>query len=304
MNFVLSLWLAFGPPESEPVEVPTVPGESVESVESSEASGQEGPAQPQIEVKSDDDLALEQEAEEPADFGPFWDGPAPSDVRYPGESKRLTPVLSVKDGTLCFAEDSHCKMSTLAWVDVAAGTNIVSGNSGFDVPYTQFRLGGGFVVRPLYLARKTWHPWGIGATASWSLGSGSVLKIEDEDNPGLERRANRALRIAVINQIWLTQRRFSPHIDISLGVVNGDVFKEEGIGTCFGNRCNRFWGTHAELGVGIGGWASLFLSGDFLDQDTRLVIGMRTHALAGGPVAAAVVLGLLAGGVALAGGGS
>lgn len=226
--------------------------------------------------------------EEPTDYGPFF-VPAPvSEVHFPGDARRLDrdkPFASVAGGTFCFVEDSACNVSLLADADVGVGINVVENGNGLDVPYTQFRVRGGFTLRPIKMARKQWHMWGIGVVGSWSLGSGSVLATDDV----VELDPLRTWRLGLINQLWLGQRRNALHLDLTFGGANSTVL----------NATGRYWGTHVEVALGFGGWAALALSGDFLSQDSRFVLGLRGHGIAAAPLIALVVLGLVAGGVAL-----
>jgi hypothetical protein len=204
----------------------------------------------------------------PEDFGPFYEAEPVSEVHFPGDAHRPDrehPFASVAGGTFCFVEDSACAASLIADADVGVGLNVITSSRGFDVPYTQFRVRGGFTVRPVVLAKKRWHKWGVGVVGSWSLASGSI------------------------NQLWLSQKRNALHVDFTLGAANSSVLDFSG----------RYWGTQAELGLGFGGWGGLYLAGDFFDGDTRVFIGMRGHAIATGPMIALIVLGLVAGGVAL-----
>ena len=91
------------------------------------------------------------------------------------------------------------------------------------------------------------------------------------------------------NRRYVGQRRNALHLDLTFGGANSSVLDAPG----------RYWGTHAEVALGFGGWGALALSGDFLDQDARFVLAMRGHGIATGPMIALVLLGLVAGGVAL-----
>jgi hypothetical protein len=204
------------------------------------------------------------------------------------------PRLSVGNGYFCFVEDATCSMSLLAWVDVGAGINAIETDEAFDVPYTQFRVGGGITFRPIKIAKKTWHPWAVGPVVSWSLGSGSVLPGSN-DTPFIERDDTRAIRFGVVNQMWLGPRRNGFHLDATIGVVASSVFNAI--------SDKRYTGFNAEFGAGFGGWGGVFVNGDFLDGDTRIVFGFKGHAIAAGPVAVLVISGLLLGGVAIGGGG-
>jgi hypothetical protein len=153
---------------------------------------------------------------------------------------------------------------------------------------------GGFTVRPLRLGKqKRFHPWGVGAVASWSLASGSITASSQSASESLvnvnETDPIRSWRLALVNQIWLSQKRNALHLDFTIGGVNSTVL----------NLSNRYWGTHFEVGLGFGGWGGLYLAGDFLDQDTRVFFGMRGHGIATAPLIALIVLGLVAGGVSL-----
>ena len=234
--------------------------------------------------------------EEPEDFGPFFEPEPVSEVKFPGDGyrpDRKHPFASVGGGTFCFVEDSMCAASLLIDADVGVGLNVISSDRGFNVPYTQFRVRGGVTVRPVKLVKKRWHPWGIGLVGSWSLGSGSITATNrdasDAATDVIETDPIRSWRVAMINQIWLAQKRNALHLDFTLGGVNSSVLDAQG----------RYWGTHVELAVGLGGWGGIYFAGDFLDADTRVFMGMRGHGIATGPLIALIVLGLVAGGVAL-----
>ncbi|WP_106089306.1 hypothetical protein [Enhygromyxa salina] len=232
----------------------------------------------------------------PEDFGPFYEPEPVSEVRFPGDAHRPDrdrPFASVAGGTFCFVEDSACGASLIADADVGVGLNVITSARGFDVPYTQFRVRGGFTFRPVVLAKKRWHKWGVGAVGSWSLASGSITATNrDPEDPNVgvaETDAIRTYRVGLINQLWLSQKRNALHVDFTLGAANSSVLDFTG----------RYWGTQAELGLGFGGWGGVYLAGDFFDGDTRVFMGMRGHAIATGPMIALIVLGLVAGGVAL-----
>ncbi|NVB38670.1 hypothetical protein G6O69_12585 [Pseudenhygromyxa sp. WMMC2535] len=239
----------------------------------------------------------EQGFQEPEDFGPFFEPKPVSEVEFPGYGGPLDreekPFASVAGGLFCFVEDSRCGASLIADVDVGVGINMITSSRGLDVPYTQLRFRGGLVVRPLSLARRVWHPWGVGVVGSYSIASPSITATtQDPSDPFVgisETGPITAARVAIVNQLWLSQRRNALHLDFSIGGVNSSVL----------NASGRYWGSHAELGVGLGGWGGLFFAGDFLDQDTRLVLGMRGHGIFSVPMVALILLGLVAGGVAL-----
>jgi hypothetical protein len=234
--------------------------------------------------------------EEPEDFGPFFEPEPPSEVKFPGDARRPDrkyPFASVGGGTFCFVEDSACGASLIADADVGVGLNIITTDRGFDAPYTQFRVRGGFTVRPLRLAKKRWHPWGVGVVASWSMGSGSITATNRDPTDPLtdvtETGPIRSWRVALVNQVWLSQKRNALHLDFTFGGTNSTVLDAPG----------RYWGTHAEIALGFGGWGGFYFAGDFLDSDTRVFMGVRGHGIATAPVIALIVLGLVAGGVAL-----
>lgn len=273
MSLLLPLLLVFGEPDAEPRGEPDV--------------------EPEAEAGDDEQVDLGYvPATEGDTYGPFKAPEAPSDVQRPIEppGSEGRPFLSVGQGAFCFLEDSFCRASLIVAADVGAGINIISGSRGFDVPYTQARILGGATVRPLYLARGRWHPWGLGLIGSWSIGAGTVAKGSG-DIQAVERDFTESYRIGVVNQLWLNPRRNSAHFDLTLGGVNSSVFSSE---------TGRFWGTHVDVAAGMGGWGALFMSGDFLDRDTRVVFGFRGHGIVAAPVAGLVILGLLAGGANLA----
>jgi hypothetical protein len=232
--------------------------------------------------------------EEPEDYGPFFEPEPTSEVVFPGDAyrpDRRRPFASV--GSFCFIEDSVCGASLIADADVGVGLNVITSSRGFDIPYTQFRVRGGVALRPLELAKQRWHPWGVGVVASWSLGSGSVTATNRDPTEALtditETDPIRSWRVALLNQVWLSQRRNALHLDFTLGGINSTVLGSQG----------RYWGTHAEVAIGVGGWGGLYFAGDFLDSDTRVFMGLRGHGIATGPLIALVILGLVAGGAAL-----
>lgn len=234
--------------------------------------------------------------EEPEDFGPFFEPEPASEVKFPGDAHkpdRNKPFASVAGGMFCFVEDSACGASLIADADVGVGLNVITSDRGLDVPYTQFRVRGGIMLRPLKLGKKRWHPWGVGVVGSWSLGSGSITATNRDPTEALtdvtETDPIRSWRVALVNQIWLSQKRNALHLDFTLGGVNSSVLDASG----------RYWGTHAEVALGLGGWGGLYFAGDFLDSDTRVFMGMRGHGIATAPLIALIVLGLVAGGVAL-----
>lgn len=233
---------------------------------------------------------------EPEDYGPFYEPEPVSEVQFPADAHRRNrkyPFASVAGGAFCFVEDSACGAALIADADVGVGLNIITTDRGFDVPYTQLRVRGGLTVRPIILSKRRWHAWGVGLVGSWSIASGSITATnQDPEDPNVgvtETAPIQTYRVALINQLWLSQKRNALHVDFTLGASNSQVL----------NFSGRYWGTTAEVALGFGGWGGLYLSGDFLDGDTRVVMGLRGHAIATGPMIALVLLGLVAGGVAL-----
>jgi hypothetical protein len=233
---------------------------------------------------------------EPEDFGPFYEPEPVSEVRFPGDAvrpDRKHPFASVSGGAFCFVEDSACKAALIADADVGVGLNIITSDRGLDVPYTQLRVRGGLTLRPIVLAKHRWHAWGVGLVGSWSLASGSITATNrDPSDPNVgvaETDPIQTYRVGLINQLWLSQKRNALHLDFTLGAANSSVLDYEG----------RYWGTTAEVALGFGGWGGLYMAGDFFDSDTRVVLGLRGHAIATGPMIALILLGLVAGGVAL-----
>ncbi len=172
--------------------------------------------------------------------------------------------------------------------------HIPRGDIGVSLPYTQFGFRGGLTARPVTMLRDRWHPWAIGLTAGWVRGSGTVGNPTSLSPGGTDRATAHVdmLRIGMVNQLWLANKRNAFHLDFTIGPMRGPVTDIPGF----------FWGTHVELAAGFGGWGALFAAGDFRDGDTHVTFGMRAHALPAAPVAALVILGMLAGG-ALSGGG-
>lgn len=218
------------------------------------------------------------------EVGPFFMEEPPAETSFSGEPKRTRPRFSLGGGKFCFLDDAACKVSLLATADVGVGVNILAGaGSAPDLPYTQFGLRGGLVLKPLTLVKNGgWHPWGLGFAAGWSRGSGSPIVA-------LGTQHTDSVRYALVNQLWLSQKRNAFHLDIDFGLVRSFVRSK-------GEDPIAAFGTHASLSANWGGWGGVFLSGDFLYQDTRVVLGFRGHGIASGPAIALVLLGLLAGG--------
>lgn len=245
------------------------------------------------------DEATEPEPEgfsEPKDYGPFYTPEPVSEVRFPADAQRPArehPFASVAGGRFCFVEASTCGAALIADAGVGVGLNVITTDRGFDVPHTQLLVRGGVTVRPIILAKRRWHPWGVGLVGSWSIASSSITATnQDPEDPNVgitETDPIQTYRVALVNQLWLSQKRLALHLDFTLGAANSQVLDFPG----------RYWGTSAEVAVGFGGWGGLFLGGDFLDGDTRVVLGMRGHGIATGPIIALVLLGLVAGGAGL-----
>ncbi len=224
-----------------------------------------------------------------AEVGPLFQDEGPSDTAYKSNLPGRPPRFSVGKGVFCFVEDAKCSSALLASVDVAAGVNVITGDNGVDIPYAHYAFRGGFTVRPITLAKRRWHPWSIGLVGSWSRGTGavSVLGSLSTDDQTVERTQHTdAWRVALVNQLWLSRKANALHVDLTLGMVRSTVLTT-GL---------QLFGSHAEAAIGWGGWGSLFLGADFLDQDTRAVMGVRAHAIVAAPIVLLVALGLLAGG--------
>ncbi len=222
----------------------------------------------------------------PGEYGPFFEAEPPSDTQ-PGAAiaRGKKPFGSVGGGAFCFVDGSWCRASLLISAGVAVGLRVPSSDAGPDVPYSQFNVHGGFVVRPMMYAGRTWHPWGLGVVGSWSRGTGSVTSNASNTEHADTKRTD-ATRVAVHNQIWLSKRPHGLHLDLSVGAVRSSVLTTNA----------KLWGTHAEVGFGVGGWATLFAGADFLDRDTRIMLGLRAHGIAAGPIIALALAGMAIGG--------
>lgn len=235
------------------------------------------------------DLRPASEAPDPsAKYGPFYEDVAASDTEYPTVPRKKVPLLSVGQGAFCFVEDSACLASLLIGADVAAGLQVRSGRQGPDLPYAHYNFRGGFALRPLTIARGKWNAWGLGVIGGWSRGTGSVILVGDDEQEPEETEHTDAWRVALLNQIWLNDKPHAFHVDITIGAVRSAVLSEVGTYTLFG--------THVEAAFGWGGWGALFVASDFLDQDTRVVVGFRMHGIAAAPVVGLVLAGMAAGG--------
>ncbi len=249
-------------------------------------------ASPADEPTDDADLVATSAADDDdGEYGPFFEDEAPSDVQYLGQPRpgRL-PVLSVGEGALCFVEGTYCRASMILSADIGAGIRAPASDEGPDIPYAQFTFRGGFTIRPFMLSQsrpRAWHAWGLGLVSSWSKGTGSVTIRGDAQNQEEESTdSTTVFRVAALNQLWLSKRNHATHLDFTLGGARSDILTS-GV---------KLWGTHAELAMGFGGWGGMFFSGDFLDRDTRVVIGFRGHGIAAGPIVAMALAGLAMGG--------
>ncbi|MBX7077651.1 MAG: hypothetical protein K1X88_00605 [Nannocystaceae bacterium] len=224
----------------------------------------------------------------PGEYGPFFeDEPASDTAHVASMQPKRKPLLSVGKGAFCFVDGSWCRTSLLISAGVATGMRLPASNAGPDMPYGQFSVYGGLAVRPMMYAGRKWHPWGIGLAASWSRGTGSVTvqgNAEDQEVRGSARTD--ATRVALLNQIWLSKKPHGLHLDLSIGAVRSQVLTS-GV---------ALWGTHAEVGFGFGGWATLFAGGDFLDRDARVTLGLRAHGIAAAPLIALALAGMALGG--------
>jgi len=220
----------------------------------------------------------------PREVGPFFVQELPEETRFAGGPRRDDPPrLSIGRGKFCFVDDAACKASLIATADVGVGVNVTR---GADYSFAQFNFRGGLVLKPLTLTKDGgWHPWGIGLGAGWSRGTGNPGSMEG----GTESTHTPAFRVFLVNQLWLSQKRNAFHLDIDFGIVRSPVPASMG-------RYLPAVGTHAGVSANWGGWGGIFMSADFLYQDTRVVFGFRGHAIAAGPAIGLVLLGLLAGG--------
>lgn len=236
-----------------------------------------------------DDLVLQADGgeEEGSEFGPFFEGEPPSDTAFPSEARSLDkPLLSVGNGAFCFVEDSRCKASMILSASVAAGIRVPAGDAGPQIPFAQFTFRGGLVVRPKMLVRQSWHAWGVGLVGSWSQGTGSVTNLASDSLDTRQTEKTTTVRVAALNQLWLSKKSNALHFDVSLGGARSEILTT-GV---------ERWGPHAEVGLGWGGWGGVYASSDFLEDDTRVVFGFRGHGIAAGPIVAMVLAGLALGG--------
>lgn len=229
----------------------------------------------------------------PAEHGPFFAPEAPTEATFStGPKPGAPPRFSLGQGAFCFVEDAQCKSALLASVDVGVGMNVISSENGVDLPYAHYNFRGGLTLRPVTLIRKRWHPWAVGVVASWSRGSGVLVQkgnplTEDAEDVDVATTSHTTTqRFALVNQLWLSQKRNAFHLDLTIGLARSTVLDYRGV----------FNGTHVEVAGGWGGWGAFFVSSDFMYQDTRLVFGFRGHGIATAPAVGLILLGLLAGG--------
>lgn len=224
------------------------------------------------------------------EHGPFFAPVAATESEFAsGPPKTAPPRFSVAKGAFCFVEDSQCRSALIASVDVGVGVNAIAGDRGVDLPYAHYNFRGGFTLRPITLIKNRWNPWAIGAMASWSRGTGvvAITGSPDDAGGGIETTPHTtAYRFGLVNQLWLSQKRNAFHIDLTVGLVRSSVLTYLG----------WYNGTHLEVAAGWGGWGGFFVSGDFLDGDSRVITGFRAHAIPALPAIGLVLLGLLAGG--------
>lgn len=225
---------------------------------------------------------------EKSEYGPFFEDDPPGDTSFASAPRKTkAPFFSVGGGSFCFVEDSRCKASLLVSAEVGAGMRVPASDQGPDMPYAHFGFRGGFVVRPLQISRRSWHPWGIGLVGSWTRGTGAVTVKGDFQNQEVEESTRTdAWRVAMVNQLWLSQKPHAFHVDGTIGVVRSPVLTSD----------TWLFGTHAEVAFGFGGWGSVYAAGDFLDRDARVVFGVRAHGIAAGPIIAMALAGLAIGG--------
>lgn len=279
---LLASFLLVVAPQAEAAATPEGPT----SASAPEASAPlEGTPEAEPAATETEDVAA---ADEDEDYGPFFMADAPSDAAFASQPRKgKAPRFSVGDGAFCFVDDTHCKASLLVDATVAGGIRAPASHKGPDIPYAHFGFRGGLVVRPLMFKRKAWHPWGVGVVGGWTLGTGSVVvQSSDEGVEKSDTERTPAVRIGVVNQIWLSQRPHAMHIDFTLGGVRSPVLTS-GVSLI---------GTHAEVAFGWGGWGAVYAAGDFLDRDTRVSFGFRAHGIAAAPIVALAILGAALGG--------
>ncbi len=228
----------------------------------------------------------------PPEYGPYYEREAWTEVSSSSDPPAgKQPFLSLGAGAFCFVEAASCRSALIASADVGAGMNAIAGDRGVNVPLTQFSIRGGLTVRPVTLLRKRWHPWSIGMVGSFVRSSGAIAASSSTtgaSNPDLvDVNHTDGIRVALLNQVWLSQKRHALHLDFAIGAVRSTAL----------TSTTRVTGAHADVALGVGGWGALFVAADFASsEDMRLAFGFRGHGIAAAPIAAMVLLGLLAGG--------
>ena len=237
-------------------------------------------------------------------FGLFFEAEPYSELQFPSHlwPKKTSPnypLFSLKKGTFCWLEDARCDFALILDADIGAGVNVVRFTRGFDLPHSQWRVRAGWSTHLMRVANRSardWHPWGLGLVGSWSVGSPTLVVGrsvgkdgvvgKDSDGKTIELSPIQSWRIGVVNQIWLQNRNFSPHLDLTVGTIYSSILDFPG----------RFWGSHVEVAYAWGGWGGFFLAADFLDRDTRFLGGFRAHGIAALPISALLVMGVAAAG--------
>ena len=275
-------------PSADPsVEAPE-PASEPASEPAPEPAPASAPAASPPLVYAPEPIAPQPQRKPPPERGPFFSGEPASETHSPnGPRAGDPPRFSVGHGAFCFVDDSFCKISLIATADIGVGVNLAGGTRTPDLPYAQFNFRGGLAFKPLMFGRQdTWHPWGIGLLGSWSRGTGPSRSSGEKVALHTD-----TWRVLLVNQLWLSKKRNGFHLDLDLGLIRSTVL----------GSVKQFWGSNAALSVNWGGWGGIFMSGDFLDHDTRIVFGFRGHGMVTAPAIGLVLLGLLAGG-ALGGG--
>lgn len=221
-------------------------------------------------------------------YGPFFEAEAPSDASYSTTRRpSRTPVLAVGNGAFCFVEGTYCRTAWMASAAIETGLRVPAGDLGPELPFSQATFRGGLAFRPMMFRGRDWHPWGVGVIGSWSRGTGAATLGSAPANSQLvETDHTDSTRVALVNQLWLSRKAYAMHLDVALGGVRSPILTSESTG----------WGVHAELAFAWDGWIGLQAVGDFLEDDTRVTIGLRGHALVAGPILALTMLGLALGG--------
>jgi hypothetical protein len=174
-------------------------------------------------------------------------------------------------------------------MEIATGLTLLPRSFGVDLPQASWGVRGGATVRPLAVHRRVWHPWSLGLVAAWTRATESVVFSggSTDDVPSIRRRGTTdTWRVAIVNQLWLSQRKHALHLDATLGMANSHVRALD----------ERAFGTHAEIALGWAGWGAFFVGADFLDRDARIALGMRAHGIVAAPIVLLTVVAMAAGG--------